>query len=196
MEHMNLIAPSAGMAGIYTTVDNNEGVWVAPANVGIQSTITPAIKIDHAAQEDLNMPIDGKSICAIRAFTGRGNLVWGARTLDGNSNDWRYINVRRTLMYIEQSVQDAAKSYVFAPNDAGTWVNVKSMISSFLTGLWKQGGLVGPKPADAFSVTIGLGSTMTGDDILNGIMRVAVKVAVSYPAEFIEITFQQEMQKG
>jgi hypothetical protein len=142
------------------------------------------------------MPIDGKSICAIRAFTGRGNLVWGARTLDGNSNDWRYINVRRTLMYIEQSVQDAAKAYVFAPNDAGTWVNVKSMISSFLTGLWKQGGLVGPKPADAFSVTIGLGSTMTGDDILNGIMRVAVKVAVSHPAEFIEITFQQEMQKG
>ena len=196
MEHMNLMAPSAGMAGIYTTVDNNEGVWIAPANVGMQSTIMPAIKIDHAAQEDLNMPIDGKSICAIRAFTGRGNLVWGARTLDGNSNDWRYINVRRTLIYIEQSVQDAAKAYVFAPNDAGTWVNVQSMISSFLTGLWKQGGLVGPKPADAFSVTVGLGSTMTGEDILNGIMRVAVKVAVSHPAEFIEITFQQEMQKG
>ncbi|PHR46557.1 MAG: phage tail protein [Fluviicola sp.] len=196
MSNMNLIAPSAGMAGIYTSVDNNEGVWVAPANVGIQSTIMPAIKIDHAAQEDLNMPIDGKSVCAIRAFTGRGNLVWGARTLDGNSNDWRYVNVRRTLIYIEQSVQDAAKAYVFAPNDAGTWVNVKSMISSFLTGLWKQGGLVGPKPADAFSVSVGLGSTMTGEDILNGIMRVAVKVAVSHPAEFIEITFQQEMQKG
>ncbi|MCB0402367.1 MAG: phage tail sheath family protein [Flavobacteriales bacterium] len=196
MKDMNLIAPSAGMAGIYTSVDNNEGVWVAPANVGIQSTVMPSIKIDHAAQEDLNMPIDGKAVCAIRAFTGRGNLVWGARTLDGNSNDWRYVNVRRTLIYIEQSVKDAAKAYVFAPNDAGTWVNVKSMISSFLTGLWNQGGLVGPKPADAFSVSVGLGSTMTGDDILNGIMRVAVKVAVSHPAEFIEITFQQEMQKG
>ena len=70
------------------------------------------------------------------------------------------------------------------------------MIDSFLTGLWKQGGLVGPKPADAFSVSVGLGSTMTGEDILMGIMRVAVKVAVSHPAEFIEITFQQEMQKG
>lgn len=196
MANMNLMAPSAGMAGIYTSVDNNEGVWVAPANVGIQSTIMPAIKIDHAAQEDLNMPIDGKAVCAIRAFTGRGNLVWGARTLDGNSNDWRYVNVRRTLIYIEQSVKDAAKAYVFAPNDAGTWVNVKSMISSFLTGLWKQGGLVGPKPADAFSVSVGIGSTMTGEDILMGVMRVAVKVAVSHPAEFIEITFQQEMQKG
>lgn len=196
MGNMNLMAPSSGMAGVYTTVDNNEGVWIAPANVGMQSTISPSIKIDNAMQEDLNMPINGKSVCAIRAFTGRGNLVWGARTLDGNSNDWRYINVRRTLIYIEQSVKEAAKAYVFAPNDAGTWVDVKGMISNFLTGLWNQGGLVGPKPADAFSVSVGLGSTMTADDILNGIMRVAVKVAVSHPAEFIEITFQQEMQKG
>lgn len=193
---MNLIAPSAGMAGIYTAVDNGEGVWVAPANTVMQSTIAPSIKIDNAAQEDLNVPISGKSICAIREFKGIGVLVWGARTLDGNSNDWRYINVRRTLIFIEQTLKDAAKAYVFAPNDASTWVNVESMISLFLTGLWKQGGLVGPTPADAFSVAVGLGSTMTGDDILNGIMRVAVKVAISHPAEFIEITFQQEMQKG
>ena len=196
MNHMNLIAPSAGMAGIYTSVDNNDGVWKAPANVGMQSTIKPAIAIDHAQQEDLNMPISGKSVCAIRAFVGRGNLVWGARTLDGNSNDWRYVNVRRTLIFLEQSVKDAAKAYVFAPNDATTWVNVKSMISNFLIGVWKQGGLVGPKPASAFSVSVGLGSTMTNDDIQNGIMRVSVKVAVSHPAEFIEITFQQQMQEA
>jgi len=196
LEHLNLMTPSAAMAGIYTTVDNNEGVWVAPANVGVQGVIAPSIKIDLKAQEDLNMPLDGKSVCAIRSFPGKGVLVWGARTLDGNSNDWRYINVRRTLIYIEQSVKEAASAYVFAPNDAKTWVSVKSMISNFLLGLWNQGGLVGPKPADAFSVTVGLGSTMTGDDILNGRMIVAVKVAVSHPAEFIEITFQQEMQKG
>ncbi len=196
MADMNLIAPAAGMAGIYTTVDNNQGVWVAPANISIQSTISPSIKIDSATQEILNAPINGKSICAIRAFTGMGNLVWGARTLDGNSNDWRYINIRRTIIYIEQSIREAAKAYVFAPNDAGTWINVKSMISSFLTGLWKQGGLVGSTPTDAFSVHVGLGSTMTPEDILNGIMHVAVRVAVSHPAEFIEITFQQEMQKG
>ena len=196
LEHLNLMTPSAAMAGIYTTVDNNEGVWVAPANVGVQGVIAPSIKIDLKAQEDLNLPLDGKSVCAIRSFPGKGVLVWGARTLDGNSNDWRYINVRRTLIYIEQSVKEAASAYVFAPNDAKTWVSVKSMISNFLLGLWNQGGLVGPKPADAFSVTVGLGSTMTPDDILNGRMIVAVKVAVSHPAEFIEITFQQEMQKG
>ena len=196
MTQMNLIAPSAGMAGIYTSVDNNDGVWKAPANVGMQSTVSPAISIDHSQQEDLNMPLSGKSVCAIRAFVGRGNLVWGARTLDGNSNDWRYVNVRRTMMFLEQSVKDAAKAYVFAPNDASTWTNVKSMISNFLTGVWKQGGLVGSKPASAFSVSVGLGSTMTGQDILEGIMRVSVKVAVSRPAEFIEITFQQQMQEA
>ncbi|MDO5968958.1 phage tail sheath C-terminal domain-containing protein [Flavivirga aquimarina] len=196
LEKLNLMPPSAAMAGIYTIVDNNEGVWVAPANVGVQGVIAPSIKIDHQAQEDLNVPLDGKSVCAIRSFPGKGVLVWGARTLDGNSNDWRYINVRRTLIYIEQSVKEAASAYVFAPNDASTWVSVKSMISNFLTGLWNQGGLVGPKPADAFSVSVGLGSTMTSQDILEGKMLVAVKVAVSHPAEFIEITFQQEMQKG
>ncbi len=193
---LNLMPPSAAMAGIYTSVDNNIGVWKAPANVGVQNVIAPAVKIDHEMQEDLNKPINGKSVCAIRAFKGMGNLVWGARTLDGNSNDWRYINVRRTLIYIEQSIKDAAKAYVFDPNDANTWVTVQSMISNFLTGLWKQGGLVGPKPADAFSVSVGLGTTMSNDDIQNGIMRISVKVALSHPAEFIEITFQQQQQKA
>lgn len=196
LDKLNLMPPSAAMAGIYAVVDNNEGVWIAPANVSVQSAIAPSIKIDQAMQEDLNVPLDGKSVCAIRSFPGKGIVVWGARTLDGNSNDWRYINVRRTLIYIEQSVKEAAAAYVFAPNDATTWVAVKSMISNFLLGLWNQGGLVGPKPADAFSVSVGLGSTMTSEDILNGLMIVAVKVAVSHPAEFIEITFQQEMQKG
>ncbi|MDN3643369.1 phage tail sheath subtilisin-like domain-containing protein, partial [Lutimonas halocynthiae] len=95
---LNLMPPSAAMAGIYTAVDNNIGVWKAPANVAVQSVIAPAINIDYNAQQDLNVPLNGKSVCAIRAFTGRGILVWGARTLDGNSNDWRYINVRRTLI--------------------------------------------------------------------------------------------------
>lgn len=194
MGEMNLLPPSAAMAGIYTTVDNNEGVWVAPANVGVQSVSSPSMKIDDDAQADLNIPIDGKSVCAIRAFNGRGTLVWGARTLDGNSNDWRYVNVRRTMMFIEQSVKDAAFAYVFAPNVSNTWVDVNSMISNFLTGFWAQGGLAGSKAETSFSVAVGLGSTMTNDDIQNGIMRVAVKVAISHPAEFIDITFEQEMQ--
>jgi phage tail sheath protein FI len=193
---LNLLPPSAAMAGIYTMVDATRGVWKAPANVSLNSVVSPAVSISHAEQEDLNVTTQGKSINAIRAFIGEGVLVWGARTLDGNSLDWRYINVRRTLIMLEESCRLAAKALVFEPNVSSTWVTIKSMISNFLTGIWKRGGLAGAVPDDAFSVHVGLGETMTPDDILEGIMRITVLVAVSRPAEFIEITFQQQMQKS
>lgn len=195
-DKLNLLPPSAAMAGIYTMVDNERGVWKAPANVSLNSVVSPAVNITHDDQEDLNVTLHGKSINAIRSFIGEGVLVWGARTLDGNSQDWRYINVRRTMIMLEESIKIACKAYVFEPNVAGTWVAVKSMISNFLTGIWKRGGIVGSSPEEAFSVLVGLGSTMTPNDILDGIMRVTVLVAISRPAEFIEITFQQQMQKS
>ena len=123
-------------------------------------------------------------------------MIWGARTLDGNSQDWRYVAVRRTMIFLEQSVKLAARQYVFAPNTANTWAAVKGMISSFLTDIWKQGGLQGAKPDDAFQVMVGLGSTMTADDLLNGYMRITVQVALVRPAEFIVISFQQQMAKS
>lgn len=193
---LNLLPPSAAMAGIYTMVDNTRGVWKAPANVSINSVISPAVNITHDDQEDLNVPLSGKAINAIRLFVGEGVKVWGARTLDGNSLDWRYINVRRTMIMLEQSVQNATRAYVFEPNVASTWINIKSMIQNFLNGIWKRGGLAGAAPEDAFSVHVGLGDTMTPEDILEGILRVTVLVAIVRPAEFIEITFQQQMQKS
>ncbi|KYG74939.1 hypothetical protein EV198_0548 [Roseivirga ehrenbergii] len=196
LSEVNVLPPSGAMAGIYTVVDNNRGVWVPPANVSISAAIKPTLDINNRMQEDLNVPSDGKAVNALRLFIGRGVLVWGARTLEGNSSDWRYINVRRTMIMLEQSIKMAIRAYVFEPNDANTWVNVQSMISSFLNSVWKQGGLVGSKPADAFNVSVGLGSTMTPEDILDGIMRVTVKVAITHPAEFVIITFQQQMQKG
>lgn len=191
---LNLIPPSAAMAGIYAVVDSDRGVWKAPANVAVQSVISPAVDITHDMQEDLNVPRGGKSICAIRTFSGMGNLVWGARTLDGNSLDFRYINVRRTLIFVEQSIKNALNSYVFSTNDASTWNSIEMMISNFLDQVWRQGGLVGSKPEEAYSVRVGRGSTMTSDDIMNGILRVHVGVAASHPAEFILITLQQQMQ--
>ncbi|MCE4554320.1 phage tail sheath family protein [Roseateles cellulosilyticus] len=193
---LNLLPPSAAMAGVYTMVDNSRGVWKAPANVSLNGVISPEVSISHEEQEDLNVTTQGKSINAIRSFIGEGVLVWGARTLDGNSLDWRYINVRRTMIMLEESCRLAAKAMVFEPNVANTWVTIKSMISSFLTGIWKRGGLAGAVPEDAFSVHVGLGETMTSEDILEGILRVTVLVAISRPAEFIEITFQQQMQKS
>jgi len=193
---LNLLPPAAAMAGIYTMVDNSRGVWKAPANVSLSAVVSPSVNISHDEQEDLNVTTQGKSINAIRSFIGEGTLVWGARTLDGNSLDWRYINVRRTMIMLEESIRLATKAYVFEPNDANTWVTIRSMIRNFLTGIWKRGGLAGAVPDDAFSVHVGLGETMTSEDILEGILRVTVLVAVSRPAEFIEITFQQQMQKS
>ena len=193
---LNLLPPSAAMAGIYTMVDRSRGVWKAPANVTLNYVNSPAEDIDDEGQAGLNAPMNGKAINVIRAFRGEGIKVWGARTLDGNSLDWRYINVRRTMLFLEESIKNAARAYVFEPNDAGTWINMKCMIENFLRSVWKRGGLAGATPEDAFEVHIGLGDTMTGDDILEGIMRITVLVAVSHPAEFIEITFQQQMQKS
>ena len=195
-DYLNLLPPSAAMAGIYTMVDHSRGVWKAPANVSVSRADKPSRNITDNEQADLNMPMNGKAINALRAFPGEGIKVWGARTLDGNSQDWRYINVRRTMSFLEISVKNAARAYVFEPNDANTWINMKCMIENFLRSVWKRGGLAGSTPEEAYEVHVGLGDTMTADDILEGILRITVLVAVSRPAEFIEITFQQQMQKS
>ncbi|MGH1385386.1 phage tail sheath family protein [Kordia sp.] len=189
----NMLPPSGGMAGVITVTDNEVGPWQAPANTSMVGAASLPIKLSESQQGGLNVDaVSGKSINAIRFFNGLGILIWGARTLDGNSLDWRYLSVRRTMNFLEQSCKLAAQAYVFAPNDKNTWEGVKSMIGSFLTGIWKQGGLQGATAAAAFSVECGLGSTMTSDDILNGFMNVTVKVAVVRPAEFIVLTFQQQ----
>ncbi len=189
----NILPPSGGMAGVMATKDSLEGVWQAPANTSIVGVSSLPICLSESQQGSLNMDaVSGKSINAIRKFNGIGILVWGARTLDGNSDDWKYLPVRRTMTMLEQSCKLAAHAYVFEPNDKNTWEAVKSMISSFLTTIWKEGGLQGAAAADAFSVECGLGTTMTSDDILHGFMNVVVKVAIVHPAEFIVITFQQQ----
>jgi hypothetical protein len=190
----NMLPPSGAMAGVITTIDNSEGVWEAPANTSIVGAAYLPIRLSDNQQAGLNVDaVSGKSVNAIRFFNGLGILVWGARTLDGNSDDWRYLPVRRTMTFLEQSCKLAAHAYVFQPNDKNTWEAVKSMIGSFLNTIWREGGLQGASPAEAYSVECGLGTTMTSEDLLLGFMKVMVKVAVTHPAEFIVITFQQQM---
>jgi len=197
LANANILPPSGGIAGVYTVNDNLNGVWNAPANVGIVGASSLPIRLSDTQQESLNVDaVSGKSVNAIRFFNGQGILIWGARTLDGNSQDWRYVPVRRTMTFLEQSVKLAARAYVFEPNTANTWAAVKSMISSFLMNVWKQGGLQGASPADAFQVSVGLGTTMTADDLLDGYMRVTVLVATVKPAEFLVISFEQEQAKS
>ena len=190
----DVLPPSGAMAGVYTFIDTTRGVWNAPANVSLESVSRTTFKLNDDLQGDLNVPVDGKAVNAIRELVGRGTVVWGARTLDGNSNDYRYIQVRRTLVYIEQSIKSSLNQFVFAPNDGNTWVTVTSMISNFLQGVWSASGLLGATASEAFTVQCGLGSTMTGLDILNGYMIVQVTLQMIHPAEFIELTFKQTMQ--
>jgi len=194
---VNALPPSATIAGIYAMVDGNRGVWKAPANVSLSSVSGPVTAISNAIQDDLNVDTTaGKSINAIRSFTGKGTLVWGARTLAGNDNEWRYVSVRRFYNMVEESVKKASSQFVFEPNDANTWVKVKAMIENFLTLMWRQGALAGAKPEHAFFVKIGLGETMTADDILNGFMNVEIGMAVVRPAEFIILKFSHKMQES
>lgn len=185
--------PSGAIAGVWTQSDTQNGVWNAPANIALAGVSGPLFAFNDSQQGEFNVPVNGQAIDIIRSQLNRGTVVWGARTLDGNSLDYRYIQVRRTLIYVEQSIKTALGQYVFAANDATTWSTVTASISSFLTGLWQQGGLMGTKASDAFTVSCGLGSTMTSQDILNGYMVVAVTLQMIHPAEFIELSFTQAM---
>ncbi len=192
-----LLPPSSSVAGVYARVDSTSGVWKAPANTSLNYVIGPNYNISNDLQDGMNVDtLSGKSINAIRPFTGKGTLVWGARTLNGNSTEWKYISVRRFYNMVEESVKKATEGFVFQANDANTWVQVRAMIENFLILQWKAGALAGAKPEQAFYVRIGLGSTMTADDVLNGRMIVEIGMAVVRPAEFIVLRFSHMMQQA
>lgn len=191
---LTLLPPSGAVAGIYAYVDSTRGVWKAPANVSLSNVLAPSLELTDKNQENLNIDANsGKSVNVIRYFTGKGNLIWGARTLAGNDNEWRYISVRRFFNMVEESVKKSTSWAVFEPNDAGTWIKVKGMITNFLTLQWRDGALQGAKPDEAFYVKVGLGETMTSLDILEGRMNVEIGMAVVRPAEFIILIFSHKL---
>lgn len=191
------LPPSGAIAGIYAQVDRDRGVWQAPANVSLASVIGPTKKINNDIQDGFNVdPVAGKSINAIRSFSGRGTMVWGCRTLAGNDNEWRYVSVRRFYNFAEVSIKKATEPFVFLANDANTWVKVRALIENFLTLQWRAGALAGEKPEQAFYVRVGLGQTMTSLDILEGRMNVEIGMAVVRPTEFIILKFSHKMQEA
>ncbi len=190
-----LLPASSAVAGIYAQVDNARGVWKTPANINVDLAVKPTIKITDQDQENINVDVvAGKSVNAIRSFTGRGPaMVWGGRTLAGNDNEWRYVSVRRFFNMVEESVKKATVQFVFEPNDKNTWTRVKSMIENFLTQQWKVGALMGTTPEEAYYVKIGLNETMTEVDIWEGRMIIEIGMAVVRPAEFIILIFSHKM---
>ncbi len=188
------LPPSCAIAGIYARVDRERGVWKAPANVSVQNVIEPLININGSQQDDLNVDAaSGKSVNAIRQFQSKVTLVWGARTFAGNDLEWRYVPVVRFFIIVEESLKKATERFVFEPNDANAWVRIKAMIENFLTIQWRNGALAGSKPEHAFFVNVGLGETMTPQDILEGRLIIVIGMAVVRPAEFIILRIMHRM---
>lgn len=177
--------PSGFVSGIYARADVERGVHKAPANEKVNGVVnTERLNgkyriVDKGTQDILN-PL---GVNCIRSFPGRGIRVWGARTMSSNSL-WKYVNVRRLFLFLEESIEKGTQWVVFEPNDPKLWARVKQTISQFLTSVWKSGALMGNTPDDAFFIKCD-DTTMTQSDIDNGRLVVQVGVAPVKPAEFV-----------
>lgn len=188
-----ILPPSPAIAGIYCMVDNTRGIWKSPANISLNNVEKVMVPLIDNDQDQMNVDDTGKSVNAIRLFTGKGILVWGGRTLAGNDNEWRYVSVRRLFNWVNESVKRGIALFAFEPNDANTWVKVQAMIENFLVLLWRNGGLQGAKPEHAFYVAVGLNRSMNLQDISEGRMIVEIGMAAVRPAEFIVIRIVTKM---
>ena len=180
------IPPSGAMMGIYARSDNTRGVHKAPANEVVRACVGLDCQFNKGEQGILNP----KGINLIRSFPGQGIRVWGARTVSSNPS-WKYINVRRLFIFIEESIKANTSWAVFEPNDTALWVRVQRTISVFLTNLWRNGSLTGSSPEEAFFVNIGR-DTMSQDDIDNGRLICVIGVAPVKPAEFVIFRITQK----
>lgn len=173
------LPPSGFVCGIYARSDNTTGVWKAPANEVVRNITDVEIPFTKGEQDVLN-PI---GVNLIRDLTPRSIRVWGARTMTSDP-EWTYVNVRRLFIFLEHSIDIGTQWVVFEPNSNALWARVTETIVAFLTGVWKQGALMGTKPEEAFFVTCDR-STMTQDDIDNGRLICEIGIAPVKPAEFV-----------
>lgn len=197
-----VLPPSSAIAGVYGRVDSVRGVWKAPANVSLSYVTEPTEKVSENEQSDLNIHNSGKSINAIRTFTGKGNLIWGARTLDGKNkkadgkdNEWKYIHVRRYYDMIQQSISKALERFIDEPNTSHTWLRAKTMLENFLNQQWMEGALAGSTPKEAYEVKVYGTEDPVTKNITNP-MNVEIKIALVRPAEFIILNFSHKLQQS
>ena len=194
-----VLRASVAMAGVYARTDRERGVWKAPANVelsGVQALVSVRDTGVHEIRVDehLNETLVAAKVNAIRAFSGRGVVVWGSRTMAAAQDlAWRYVPVRRLFDMVERDVQQALRSVVFEPNSQPTWEQVRGAVAGYLHRLWEDGALVGDTPAQAYFVHVGLGVTMSSEDVQLGKMVIKVGLAAVRPAEFIVLQLTQDM---
>lgn len=183
------IPPSGSVMGIYARSDNSRGVQKAPANEVVRGAVGLDCQYNKGEQDILN-PL---GVNLIRAFAGQGIRVWGARTCSSNGL-WKYINVRRLFIFLEETIKNGTNWVVFEPNDEQLWARVQRTIDAFLTRVWRDGALMGSSPSEAFYINIGR-STMTQDDIDNGRLICVIGVAPVKPAEFVIFRITQKTRE-
>lgn len=183
------IPPSGSVMGIYSRSDQTRGVHKAPANEVVRGAVGLDCQYNKGEQDILNP----KGVNLIRSFPGQGIRVWGARTASSNGL-WKYVNVRRLFIFLEESIKNGTSWVVFEPNDEQLWARVQRTIDAFLTRVWRDGALMGASPAEAFYINIGR-STMTQDDIDNGRLICVIGVAPVKPAEFVIFRFTQKTRE-
>ncbi|MDR5816414.1 MULTISPECIES: phage tail sheath C-terminal domain-containing protein [unclassified Caballeronia] len=184
------IAPSAVVAALYGQNDRTRGVWKAPANIALPASLKPKYQVtDDLQAEYMSAP----AINMIRTFRDQNPVIWGARTLD-ESDDWRYVSVRRLFLSVERDIRKAMNTLMFESNVPHTWEKARSAVTSYLRSIWQQGGLMGISEEEAFFVQIGKGVTMSDTDIAQGKMIMKIGLAASRPAEFIILQFTQNLE--
>ncbi|WP_022774821.1 phage tail sheath family protein [Butyrivibrio sp. AE2015] len=174
----DFIPPSGAVMGVYSRTDINRGVHKAPAN---ETVFCTGLKVNYTKDEQDILNPEGVNL--IRALPGQGIRIWGARTASSNTN-FKYVNVRRLFIFVEESIKANTNWVVFEPNDASLWQRVSLTISNFLDTLWRNGMLAGESISDSYFVEIGP-STMSREDIMNGRLICNIGIAPSRPAEFV-----------
>ncbi len=174
-----LVPPGGHVAGIYSRTDQERGVHKAPANEVVRGANSLQLNITKGEQEILNP----RGVNCIRSFPGRGIRIWGARTTSSDPK-WKYVNVRRLFLYLEESIEEGTQWVVFEPNNEKLWAKVRQTVEEFLTRIWRDGALMGTTRDEAFFVRCDR-TTMTQDDINNGRIIILVGIAPVKPAEFV-----------
>jgi hypothetical protein len=185
-------SPAAMAAGLWAKTDTRRGVWKAPA--GIEFPLLGAASLEFVVEDAEQDFLNPAGVNAIRRMPGFGPVVWGTRTRSTRANpEWRYVPVRRTAIFIEESIYGGIQWAVFEPNDHRLWSSLRTNIESFMNGLFRVGAFQGEKASDAYFVRCGLGQTMTQDDIDRGQVIVLVGFAPLKPAEFVIVRIQQKV---
>ena len=185
------VGPSGTIAGVYARTDANRGVWKAPA--GADDGRLAGVTLPAQVTDLQNGQFNPLGINLLRTFPIYGNVIWGARTLDGadqQASEWKYVPVRRTALFIEESLSQGLKWVVFEPNDEPLWAQIRLNVGTFMHDRFRQGAFQGTTPREAYFVKCD-SETTTQSDIDRGIVNILVGFAPLKPAEFVVIRIQQ-----